>query len=157
MGFASKEEGLAKIRQQEVDRVKALAALPDPLVRALPSLRYLAVGDMAPNMQLLGEGADVDASVAALRVKDEEVVWEWDELRRLSAVRKQCWWRIVDGPIGRQLVEISEYEGEEAQWQIESVTEDTTHIEGESLAWCITQLQLTSALRSVEGLASLSV
>ncbi|RDX43509.1 hypothetical protein OH76DRAFT_1487780 [Lentinus brumalis] len=137
MGFASKEEGLAKIRQQEVDRVKALAALPDPLVRALPSLRYLAVGDMAPNMQLLGEGADVDASVAALRVKDEEVVWEWDELRRLSAVRKQCWWRIVDGPIGRQLVEISEYEGEEAQWQIESVTEDTTHIE--------------------EGLASLSV
>ncbi|KAI0715764.1 hypothetical protein C8T65DRAFT_707496 [Cerioporus squamosus] len=133
-GFASKEEGIAQLRQQEIDRVTALAALaalPPLLVRALPSLRYLAVGDMAPNMQLLGDGTDVDASVIALGVKEEDVVGEWDELRQLSVIRKQCWWRVVDGPRGRELVEIEEAEGEEAQRQIEEfVIEDSARLEG---------------------------
>ncbi|TFK82423.1 hypothetical protein K466DRAFT_556600 [Polyporus arcularius HHB13444] len=120
------DQGLGpRIRHREINRVKALLPLPPLLVRAIPSLRYLSIGDMAPNSEVLGRTA-VDPSIRALCVDEKDVEWEWDALRRLAMIRRQCWWRVVDGTHERELVEISVEEGEEAQRRIESVTEDTT-------------------------------
>ncbi|RDX56957.1 hypothetical protein OH76DRAFT_1476452 [Lentinus brumalis] len=110
-------------REREIKRIKALIALPCLLVRAIPSLRYLSVGDLAPNTHVTGVPI-ADAALDALRLKAEDfVVTKWDEMRWLDIIRMRCWWRIEDGPSGspRELVEISEEEGEEAQRQIESV------------------------------------
>ncbi len=109
--------------EREIKRIKALIALPCLLVRAIPSLRYLSVGDLAPNTHVTGVPI-ADAALDALRLKAEDfVVTKWDEMRWLDIIRMRCWWRIEDGPSGspRELVEISEEEGEEAQRQIESV------------------------------------
>ena len=138
MWDASEEEKQAALRhaqEREVNRVKALVALPDLLPRALPLLQYLAVGDAAPNMGLLGDEYNADACITALHVREEDVVWEWDELRRLAFVRRQRWWRVVDGPHGRHCVEISEEEGEKAQQRIETMSRKTVtmEIEGELL------------------------
>ncbi|KAI0715765.1 hypothetical protein C8T65DRAFT_828540 [Cerioporus squamosus] len=127
-GFTSKGEGLAQLRQQEIDRL-------------------LTLGE--------GTDVDVDASVAALSVKEDDVVWEWDELRHLFVVRKQCWWRIVDGPRGRELVEIKEAEGEGAQRHIEAGAVDSAYLEGAlaslhyDLAWMVTYWNSTPARRLV--------
>ncbi|KAI0715800.1 hypothetical protein C8T65DRAFT_770691 [Cerioporus squamosus] len=104
----------------------ALIALPCMLARAIPSLQYLAVGDMAPDRDVLGVPSG-DPAIDALRM-DKDIVSKCDELRRLYYIGKHCWWRIVDGPHGRELTEILEEEGEEAQRQIECVNEDTVHI-----------------------------
>ncbi len=126
MSIPELDQGLGpRIRHREINRVKALLPLPALLVRAIPSLRYLSIGDMAPNSEVLGRTA-VDPSIRALCVDEKDVEWEWDALRRLAMIRRQCWWRVVDGTHERELVEISVEEGEEAQRRIESVTEDTT-------------------------------
>ncbi|RPD72374.1 hypothetical protein L226DRAFT_573123 [Lentinus tigrinus ALCF2SS1-7] len=121
-------EKRAPDQEEEINRVKALAALPPLVVHTFPSLRYLSVGDAAPNMDLWW-GLPLDPVVSALQVDEKAVEWEWDFLRHLMVIRKQRWWRVVDGPQGRELVEITSGEGEAAQREIETVTpiEDNTH------------------------------
>ncbi|RPD72364.1 hypothetical protein L226DRAFT_573116 [Lentinus tigrinus ALCF2SS1-7] len=144
-------------REREVSRVQKLAALPTQLVRALPSLQYLALGDTAPNLRLVGNPS------APIIHAEDKVVTEWDELRRTPSVKKQSWWKVVNGPHGKELVAISEEEGEEAQWLIETMTvdSDTTHgIEGKLSQLLFLLLSLTSGgggLRPTETLASLAL
>ncbi|RPD72365.1 hypothetical protein L226DRAFT_511839 [Lentinus tigrinus ALCF2SS1-7] len=129
-------------QEEEINRVKALIALPPLLVHAFPLLRCLSVGDAAPDMELL-EDTPLDPAVSALQVDEEAVEWEWDylrlvgavgwgwdELRHLMGIRRQRWWRVVYGPHGRELVEITSEEGEAAQQEIETsgsmtLTEDS--------------------------------
>ncbi|RPD53112.1 hypothetical protein L227DRAFT_568156 [Lentinus tigrinus ALCF2SS1-6] len=118
----------ARDREEEINRVKTLNALTPLVVHAFPSLRCLSVGDAAINMDLWDD-IPLDPAVSALQVDEEAVEWEWDYLRHLLVIRKQRWWRVVDGPHGRELVEITSGEGEAAQREIETVTriEDSTH------------------------------
>lgn len=118
-----------RARGLEISRVRGLALLPSALADAIPTLRYLAVGDAAPNRALFSESDicreelhDLFADAPA----EESVVYEWDELRRVECIKKQCWWRVVNHEGRRVLVEISEEEGEEAQRVIEAGQDDMT-------------------------------
>ncbi|RPD53121.1 hypothetical protein L227DRAFT_420666 [Lentinus tigrinus ALCF2SS1-6] len=124
-----KKANVARDRQEEIDRVKALNALPPLLAHAFPWLRYLSVADAAPNMYLL-QDTPLEPSISALQVDEGAVGWGWDELRHLMGIRRQRWWRVVYGPHGRELVEITSEEGEAAQQEIETsgsmtLTEDS--------------------------------
>ncbi|RPD72360.1 hypothetical protein L226DRAFT_511835 [Lentinus tigrinus ALCF2SS1-7] len=127
------ESGLRRLGERAASRLQKLAELPNQLVRSLPSLRYLALGDTAPNVGLVGDAAAFgSAIIRARQVQEDNIVWECDELRRMLSIRKhqQSWWRVVNGPHGRELLTISEKEGEEAQRLIETMTDsDTTHME----------------------------
>ncbi|RPD59736.1 hypothetical protein L227DRAFT_527271 [Lentinus tigrinus ALCF2SS1-6] len=112
----NKEAKEARNREEEINRIKALARLPPLMVHTFPSLRCLSVGNAIPDMQLLRD-TPLDPAASALQVDDEE--WGWDYLRHVGIHR---WWRVVDGLHGRELVEITEEEGEAAQREIETVT-----------------------------------
>ncbi|RPD53122.1 hypothetical protein L227DRAFT_617256 [Lentinus tigrinus ALCF2SS1-6] len=122
-GAEEQNVALRLAREREASRMQKLAALPNQLVRALPSLRYLSLGDTAPNASRLVD----NPSTSIIRAEDN-VLTQWDKLRRTHSVKKQSWWRIVIGPYGKELVAISEEEGEEAQHLIKIMTDsETTH------------------------------
>ncbi|KAI0707030.1 hypothetical protein C8Q76DRAFT_800398 [Earliella scabrosa] len=117
------EQIRSSARDEEVARVRTLAELPHLVVDAIPTVRYLAIGDLAPNRALFTDAHIQDerlADVFADAPKEESIVSEWDDLRRVQCVRKQTWWRIEEREGSRVLVEISEEEGEEAQREIEA-------------------------------------
>ena len=117
------EQIRSSARDEEVARVRTLAELPRLVVDAIPTVRYLAIGDLAPNRALFTDAHIQDerlADVFADAPKEESIVSEWDDLRRVQCVRKQTWWRIEEREGSRVLVEISEEEGEEAQREIEA-------------------------------------
>ncbi|RPD72414.1 hypothetical protein L226DRAFT_490269 [Lentinus tigrinus ALCF2SS1-7] len=114
--YWNKEAKEARNREEEINRIKALARLPPLMVHTFPSLRCLSVGNAIPYMQLLRD-TPLDPAASALQVDDEE--WGWDYLRHVGIHR---WWRVVDGLHGRELVEITDEEGEAAQREIETVT-----------------------------------
>ncbi len=115
-----------------MERVRAVAALPRPLVDAIPSLRYLAVADMAPNPAFTDEAPE-DAADGASGSSVEGAVYEWDELRQVGGIRRQAWWKIVEEDGKRIMVEISEDEGERAQRRVEDGDfERVSQIEGTS-------------------------
>ncbi|KAI1797107.1 hypothetical protein LXA43DRAFT_1147952 [Ganoderma leucocontextum] len=123
----------AEAKAREMARVSALAALPRPLVDAIPSLRYLSVADMALNPALEKDAPEWVSDAASSRAEDG-VVYEWDELREVDAIRKQMWWKIAEEDGRRTMVEISEDEGERAQRVVEDGDfEDVSQIE-EALA-----------------------
>ncbi|TBU65219.1 hypothetical protein BD310DRAFT_972660 [Dichomitus squalens] len=127
---------LSEAKTREKERVYALAALPRPLVDAIPSLRYLSVADMAPNPALWDDSL-VESHNAASNCTRKGVVYEWDELRHVDCIREQRWWKIVDDRDRRSLVEISEDEGRDAQHLIEEGgSAMTAHIEGEYISRC---------------------
>ena len=112
--------------------MRALSALVQPLADAIPTLRVLSIADMGISTEIMA--ATEEACDELERARDaaeyglgeggdgaEKIVYEWDELRRLSHIRVQRWWRVEDDEAGRRrLVEISEAEGERAQTVIES-------------------------------------
>ncbi|KAM5539232.1 hypothetical protein V8D89_007105 [Ganoderma adspersum] len=108
------------IKRREMERVRAVAALPRPLVDAIPSLRYLAVADMAANHAVVDDPAD-GASGSSERGGG---VYEWDEMREVEGIEKQVWWKVVEEDGKRVLREISEDEGERAQRVIEDRDEE---------------------------------
>ena len=125
---------LSEAKTRERERVRALAALPRPLVDALPSLRYLAVADMAANPALVDDGPEELQSGIPRRAR-EDVIYEWDELRQIDCIREQRWWKIVQEGGERRMVQISENEGECAQRMIEeNGSETTTEVEGECVS-----------------------
>lgn len=122
---ADVREALRKrLREHEIHRVRTLAALPQLCLEAIPTLRYLSIGDLAPKLHLLNS-ADIDdeelADVFQFGCSPEgRLSGDWDELWRVYGLYAQRWWRIAEREGERALVSISEDEGEEAQGQIES-------------------------------------
>ncbi|PIL35288.1 hypothetical protein GSI_02013 [Ganoderma sinense ZZ0214-1] len=117
-------------KRREMERVCAVAALPQPLVDAIPSLRYLAVADMAPNPAVVGEAADGASGVS----EREGRVYEWDEMREMEGVGKQGWWKVVEEGGKRVVKEIPEDEGERVQRVIEDGDEkEVSKVEGEGI------------------------
>nr|VWO99948.1 Endochitinase 2 (EC (Chitinase 2) [Ganoderma boninense] len=98
---------------REMERVRAVAALPQPLVDAIPSLRYLAVADMSPNPAIVEDAAH-DGSGSS---ETDGGVYEWDEMREVEGIGKQMWWKVVEEDGKRVLKETSEDEGDfSARW-----------------------------------------
>lgn len=120
-------------KRREMERVHAVAALPRPLVDAIPSLRYLAVADMAANRAVVDDLAD-GVSGGSERGSG---VYEWDEMREVEGIGKQVWWKVVEEDGQRVLREISEDEGERAQRVIEDGDEEgISQIEGGLILPC---------------------
>ena len=141
-----------------MERVRAVAALPRPLVDAIPSLRYLSVADMAPNPAFKIDASEWEGGIPS-RGAEDRVVYEWDELREVDTIRKLMWWKIVEEDGQRKLVEISEDEGERAQRVLEEQDGDVegiSQVEGECIdsAPALAYRLLTDEL---EALASLSL
>ena len=113
---------LAKVREFEVARVRAIRAVPLLAMHALPALRVLAVGNDQPGFRSKAERLGVDEPGLQ---RWEESAHLLDEMRRLSAEgtpeREARWWR-VDGTgegEGRELVEIWDGKGKLAFETIE--------------------------------------
>ena len=133
-------------KRRELERVRAVAALPRPLVDAIPSLRYLAIADMAANRAVVDDLADGASSGS----EKGGGVYEWDEMREVEGIGKQVWWKVVEDDGHRVLREIPEDEGERAQRVIEDGGEEgISQIEGELiLPFPVRNRLLTSLNRS---------
>lgn len=91
---------LVDARARDEFRVLALNNLPQGLIDAMPSLRYLAIGDVLENEDLKGDKKP------------------WEE-RKLGYIGKICWWRTKREEGRAELEEIPREVGEEAQRLIE--------------------------------------
>ncbi|KAI0749239.1 hypothetical protein C8Q80DRAFT_1269144 [Daedaleopsis nitida] len=98
-------------------------ATDETVPAAIPTLRYLSIGDLAPKLLLLN-GADVDdeelADVFQFGCGEGRTAGDWDELWRVHGLWAQRWWRIEELGGERVLVAISEDEGKTAQGLIGS-------------------------------------
>ena len=94
-------------------RVRALRAFPPLVLRVLPSLRVLAVGDDQPKFRSENERLGVDEPGVDQYEESADVL---DEMRQLSVEgrpgRNTRWWRVDGTGEGRELVEIWEGKGE---------------------------------------------
>ena len=120
------QEAFRRAHAREESRVRALAALAQPLADALPTLDVLSIADMAMSRRIFLNSQGVWERRRVEWDPSDGTVYEWDELRGVACVREQRWWRVVPAEGGaRALAEISEEEGERMQAFIESPEWDT--------------------------------
>ena len=115
--YADSEEGQAMradARVQELQRITMLEALPAMLAIAIPTLRVLAIGDVAPSRAVLGFPLSADEE------QDEDVL-ALSEVRARNTSNTR-WWSVVVGSVAGAVpgvVEIEAWEGERVRASVE--------------------------------------
>lgn len=107
----------ADARKMERRRIETMPTLPQRLMDAVPSLRYLALIDSQPNNTSWDVGADDEWPITDGGDDDYQAP-HWDEVRETDWTLSTCWWRVVEGSLGRTLETISAEEAERVQHQI---------------------------------------